>query len=150
MFAITPSAKSGSLAGLDGYSEPVGYNGLTLALLNMAADLMPEGEFTPAALPADEPGFWSGPDRFGPRHRSQWRLVVAGRTAQGGTDTRTSGTAKDFRGDAGLVQLKVLAGGQWLDLLAARPIRFPSLEEGPAMVGATVRPRRSVPRRSSR
>ena len=43
VFAITPSAKLQSLSGIDGYAAPADYNGLTLMLLDLAAQAWKSG-----------------------------------------------------------------------------------------------------------
>lgn len=105
---------------MDGYASMTQYNGLTLFLLQDAADRWPDG-VAAGAIPADRPGHL-GADLGGSRvvwgrgPRLWWAL--SGRRTQG-----------DGRYQQGLAALKVRdeagAGGVavWRDLLAARPQR---------------------------
>jgi hypothetical protein len=100
---------------MDGYASMTQYNGLTLFLLQDAADRWPEG-VPLGRIPADARGHLAadlGGSRLVWGRSQQLWWALSGRRTQG-----------DGRYQQGLAALKVADGaGGWRDLLAARPQR---------------------------
>ena len=128
-FAVTPSARSHMKAGIDLYADPAEYNGLTLMLLNMAADRWAKLSPEPAdQIPADRDGGLT--DLAGAR-------VVIRRSGPVWWSWRSSRCSNfptaDLRCDSGLLQAKVLGPLGWTDLLMPRSIGKISSCAGPCL-----------------
>ena len=128
VFAITPSARSQTLDGIDRYAAPADYNGLTLMLLELAARAWTDGG-TAGQVPTDRTGL------FADLHGSH---LVIGREPdlwwQWQTRPEAGVERQDFRSDAGLIQVQSKSTGSWLPLLAARPLSAIAKPAGPALV----------------
>ncbi|MDO8189475.1 hypothetical protein Q5424_26265 [Conexibacter sp. JD483] len=97
---------------MDGYASMTQYNGLTLSLLQDAADRWPDGVRV-GRVPADRAGHLVA-DVGGAR-------LVWGRAPRVWWALSMRRTQRDGRYQQGLTALKVLDGGAWRDLLASRP-----------------------------
>ena len=97
--------------GFDGRQMP--FNGLTLYLLNVAADMAPEVEPDLPPLPADGDGAFVEPKQLGfaaVRHGDVWFAV------------HRRADPPDLRNDFGLVAAKWhSASGDWVDIVRPRP-----------------------------
>ncbi len=116
---------------MDGYASMTQYNGLTLSLLQDAADRWPDG-IRRGRIPADRAGHLVA-DVGGAR-------LAWGRGARVWWALSTRRTQRDGRYQQGLAALKVADGDGWRDLLAARPQR-----DGPS-TGWLLRTRRGTAR----
>jgi len=99
---------------MDGYASMTQYNGLTLSLLQDAADRWPDGARR-GRIPADRPGLLVA-DVGGAR-------LAWGRGEGVWWALATRRTQRDGRYQQGLTALKVADGAGWRDLLATRPQR---------------------------
>lgn len=123
VFAITPSARSRKINGIDPYAIPTDYNGLTLMFLELAGRAWERGD-APGNVPTDRDGIFAdleGGHLVISKQPKVWWQWQARRL----TD--------DFRLDAGLVQLKVKRRTRWSDMLSARPRRFDGITAGPSI-----------------
>jgi hypothetical protein len=97
--------------GFDGRQMP--FNGLTLYLLNVAADMAPEVEPDLPPLPADSDGAFVDPEQLGfaaVRHGDVWFVV------------HRRADPPDLRNDFGLVAAKWHSpAGDWVDIVRPRP-----------------------------
>ena len=123
VFAITPSARTQSLSGIDGYAAPADYNGLTLMLLDLAARAWEPGGDS-GSVPTDRNG------SFADLHGSH--LVIA-RKDDVWWQWQTRRKRQDMRFDQGLIQVQTKINGKWTPLLAARPNSKADLQAGPAL-----------------
>ncbi len=128
VFAITPSARTQTLDGIDRYAAPADYNGLTLMLLELAARAWSSGGES-GSVPTDKTGLFADIDGS---------HTVIGRQPdlwwQWQTRSGTGEMAGDFRSDAGLIQVQSKRTGSWKPLLAARPMSSLAKPSGPALV----------------
>ncbi len=99
---------------MDGYASMTQYNGLTLSLLQDAADRWPGGAPV-GQIPADRAGHLVA-DLGGAR-------LAWGRAERVWWALATRRTQRDGRYQQGLAALKVADGAGWRDLLATRPQR---------------------------
>jgi hypothetical protein len=117
---IVPRDDRGAFAaeGVDG--DPMTFNGLSLFLLNLAADAAPEAPQQPGVLPADADGEFVDRAQNGfaaVRRGDVWFAVHA------------RDRPRDVRNDFGFMAAKWRApSGGWLDVLAPRPMRFDDAE----------------------
>lgn len=123
VFAITPSARSRKISGIDPYAIPADYNGLTMMFLELAARAWQKGD-APGEVPTDRNGTFA--DLNG------GHLVIS-KQPKVWWQWQTRRFTDDFRLDAGLVQLKVKRRTRWSDMLSARPRSFDRLTAGPAL-----------------
>ena len=128
VFAITPSARSQTLDGIDRYAAPADYNGLTLMLLELAARAWSTSGAA-GQVPTDRTGLFTD---------LQGSHLVIGRQPdlwwQWQTRPESGVERGDFRSDAGLIQVQANNTGSWVPLLAARPLSSLAKPAGPALV----------------
>jgi len=92
-------------------SDPINFNGLTVFLLNLAADRA--GSYTTSSIPMDHDGRIAVPDQSG---------FAAVRRADAWYALRRLPSRGDLRYDFGLLSLKVRRADGWHDLIASQPV----------------------------
>jgi len=118
-------------------TDPINFNGLTVLLLNFAADRA--GSYTTSSIPMSRDSRLTVPDQSG------FASVRRGRTWYA---LRRPGTRGDLRYDFGLLSLKVLRGDGWHELIEPRPVNGRDSSPGArASVGPVIvrRGRRFLP-----
>lgn len=114
-------------------SDPINFNGLTVFLLNLAADRA--GLYTTSSVPMNHDGYMLLPDQ------SSFAAVRRGQTWYA---LRRLSSGSDLRNDFGLLSLKTLRGDGWHDLIEPRPVpargsSATGLSVGPVIVRGGIR-----------
>jgi len=108
-------------------SDPINFNGLTVFMLNLAADQA--GVYTTSSLPMNRGSRLLVPDQAG---------LAAVRSGQTWYALRRLSSGSDLRNGFGLLSLKVLRVGGWHDLVEPRPVPGSGLSTAGLSVGPVV------------
>ena len=108
-------------------SDPINFNGLTVFLLNLAADRA--GLYTTSSLPMDHNSRMIVPDQSGfaaVRHGATWYAL------------RRLSSRSDLRNGFGLLSLKVKRNDGWHDLVEPRPVPGSGTSSAGASIGPVI------------